>query len=137
MNIRDVMRRYANTKRLHFAKEVQLPPGIENMCCEVYNPGTEKNWNARAFSMLFESFHETRMAHHFFGMEPAYWLRFVCHPGEWVFLPHGQYSVTYWNGTKQEHPEQYRSITNVGDAMFKGNKLPSRPDEKKIRQFTV
>jgi hypothetical protein len=143
MHYSEFLKKYANTRhaKTEFEKksETQLPPAVENMCCEIYNPGREKNWNPIDYTIRFTSFHETKMNHWFFGLSPKTWLEIECKVGDWVFLPHGQYMASFWRGGREHKlpPNSYQCIVNMGDAMFKGNKLPSRPEAKKIRQFTL
>ncbi len=129
MNIRDLKARYSNLQNYKI-KDTKEVPALENLCCEVYNPGTEKNWNPKEETAIFTSRHPNRHNHYFFGLPPIEWFRIECKPYEWVFLPHGDYIVSFPSGN-----QSYRMIINVGDAMFKGNKLPSRPDKPKIQSF--
>ena len=114
----------------------KLPAAVENLCCEVYNPGTEKNWNVKAYDMLFVSTHPQKHMMHFFGKPPMVWDKILCKVGEWKLLPHGMYDVKYYdNGREVFGVENYASITNFGSAIGVGNKAPSAPENKKIRVF--
>lgn len=123
-SIREVFNKYANFKAMgiRFPTDGKLPPGIENMCCEIYNKGDEE--------ITFTSVHPEWAKMAFFGKDAAFWYKFSCKPGEWVFLPHSQYIWTVPSGD-----QEYQVVINVGDAMFKGNKLPSRPEVQKTRIF--
>lgn len=94
---------------------------LENLCCEAYNRMDE--------DVTFTSTHPQREQMRFFGFGPEHWNVIVCKPGEWVFLPHGQYIQS----TRSGRPVQL--VLNLGDQMGKGNKLPSRPDRPKIQSF--
>lgn len=120
-SIRDVLSKYSQFNNLSIA-DTALPPGLENLCSEVYNSGREV--------MTFTSTHPDRHRMFFFSLPPDFWNRLECKPGEWVFLPHSQYIMTVPSGN-----QAYQSIQNFGDAMFKGNTLPSRPEAAKIRSF--
>lgn len=121
MSIRQVLSKYSQFNNVNI-RDAKLPPGLENMCCEIYNPGNE--------TISYINIHPQRGQMFFFGLPPAFWNRLECKPGEWVFLPHGMY--------RQEVPsghQAYRIVINFGDMMFKGNKLPSRPEAAKVRSF--
>lgn len=100
-----------------------LPGALENTCCEFYNQTGE--------TVTFTSFHPEKRKMHFHGKPPQFWNVIICKPDEWVFLPHGCYLAT----TESGRPA--KGVLNFGDAMFKGNKLPSRPEAKKIRVFNT
>lgn len=100
-----------------------LPGALENTCCEFYNQTGE--------DVTFTSCHPQKRNMHFNGKSPKFWSVIVCKPGEWVFLPHGLYIPTTQSGRPA------KGVLNFGDAMFKGNKLPSRPEAKKIRVFNT
>lgn len=121
--------KYANLSHLdHKSKEAgKLEPGIENLCCEIWND--DRN-NSPAEDITFTSSHPRWREMRFFGKSPLDWYQFKCKPGEWIFLPHGRYIWTVPSGNLA-----YRVTINVGDAMFKGNTLPSRPEAVKVRSF--
>jgi len=124
-DIRDVARRYKNLQTLAadpYGIHGKLPAVLENMCCEVFNKGSE--------TITFKNDHPEKANHFFFNKPPAFWEQFDCPPGEWVFLPHGRYIASVPSQSKE-----IQVVINMGDAMFKGNKLPSRPDLKKMQVF--
>lgn len=125
MSFRDVLSRYSNLKgKMRGANlPTALPAALENMCMEVYNKGHEE--------ISFSSTHPDRARMNFFGMGAEFWKALSCKPGEWVFLPHGQYNASVQSGS-----QEILVVVNVGDAMFKGNTLPSRPEVKKMQFFT-
>lgn len=129
--------KYAQFKNAGLKKifDKNLPPAVENMCCEIYNPGTESNWNKVAFEIHCRNIHPDRMRHNFFGLPPKHWEYLICKPGEWIFLPHGMYERRLWKDGRECQVDEYNAIVNVGDSMFSGEKAPSRPDEKKVRVF--
>lgn len=119
---------YKNTPSPFRARISKTEVGaMENCCVEIYNKMDE--------DITFISNHPNWQNHYFVhpttGIQhgPLYWKQAVCKPGEWVFLPHGLY-----NGfTKSGRP--LTVVMNFGNEKFKGNKLPSRPEAKKVRVF--
>lgn len=95
-----------------------------DICCEIFNPGKEP--------ITFKSYHVNRDNHCFIdprtGIQhgPKHWLLAVCKPGEWVFLPHQYYKGEVPSGSKE-----ITVIKNFGDEMFRGNKFPSPPENRK------
>jgi hypothetical protein len=124
MSIRQQKEDYDRFKLLMLTTPVsdnKLPGAVEDMAREVYN-------NSQCV-IRFTSTHPEKHRMYFHGKPPLYWNVLECHPGEWVFLPHGMWDFTCTcKGT-------HDFTTNIGDAMFKGNTLPSRPEEMKIRSF--
>ncbi len=121
-SIREIGKRYRNISHEYdhlLADPSKLPPGMENLCWEAYNDGAE--------DVTFESYHPQWQSMHFAGLGPEAWRKFICKPGEWVFCPHRCYKVSTASG------RPIRLVQNFGDAMFKGNKLPSRPDAPKVQ----
>jgi hypothetical protein len=115
--------KYANLAHLDHKDDVgKLPPGIESLCWECYNTGKEE--------ITFTTTHPLWRKMHFFGKHPREWAKFKCKPGEWVFVPHMNYILSVPSGAPQ-----IQCLVNLGDAMFKGNKLPSRPEVSKMRVF--
>lgn len=139
MSIRDIFSKYKNLASLNAEnRNTQLPGGYENLCCELYNPGTELNQNKIGYTLKLDSIHPQKHLMNFFGKGPEFWNMIKCEPGEWVFLPHGLYMPTYWrNGQEDKGVLHYNMIMNFGDGMFKGNKLPSRPDVKEVRSYRL
>lgn len=88
-----------------------LTSDTREMPAEVYNKGYEE--------VIFTSNHPSIMRRIFKN-------KIVCKPNDWAFLPHGFYIAS----TKSGRP--CNVVLNFGDQMFKGNKLPSRPEAKKI-----
>lgn len=118
MSIRDFIDPFRFAQRFIFnhRDDGKLPPAVENQCCEAYNDGSE--------DIVFKSIHPEKHRMHFFGKPPTFWEQFECKPGEWVFLPH----LMYTGETKSGSP--CKVVWNFGNAKFKGNKLPSRPEVK-------
>lgn len=99
-----------------------LLPAVEHLCSEIYNPGSEE--------ITFTTYAPDWQNHFFLGKPPLYWRVLRCKPGEWCFLPHALYIATVPSGSAE-----IKVVQNFGDAMFRGNKLPSRPDVQKVRSF--
>lgn len=129
--------KYSNLKGLHLARAGKRLPGtINDLCMEVYNPGTDaifKKPNPIAFDIRFVTCHPDWKRMHFLGQPPTFWAEFVCKPNEWIFLPHSSYIKTFWKDGKEHHVDAYQVVVNFGDAMFKGEKLPSRPEAYKFQ----
>ncbi len=89
-----------------------------DVCCEIYNPGAEE--------ITFRSVHPDRDLHWFHGKPPKHWALLRCKPQDWVFLPHQHYIATVPSGS-----QEVTVVKNFGDAMFKGNKLPSAPEVRR------
>lgn len=124
MSIRQQLADYARYKLFGLKTPIsdgKLAGAAEDLCREIYNPGDE--------DIVFDNIHPLRARMFFHGKTPNYWMRLVCRPGEWIFLPHGMYTGTVKSG------RPIKVIMNFGDAMFIGNKLPSRPDQAKLQSF--
>lgn len=125
MTIRKLARNYSNLKShsLDFnSKNSKLPGYAENMCIEVYNKGSE--------TVTFKTCHPEWEKMAFFGKSPKFWAQAQCKPGEWIFLPHQLYIAEVPSGSKE-----IPVVVNIGEKMFKGNTLASRPEAQKIRSF--
>lgn len=59
-------------------------------------------------------------------------IRMVCKADDFLFLPHGYF---FAKGDGVPNGEMISVITNQGDAMRKGNKLPSPPIAETRRKF--
>ncbi len=121
---REIMERYRaqSLVRDHRTDQPgQMPPAPENLCLEVYNQGDEE--------IIFKSTHPEWHKMAFFDEPPEYWRELVVKPGDWGFLPHQMYTAF----TRSGRPGKY--LKTRGGDMFKGAKLPSRPEVAKIRSF--
>lgn len=83
------------------------------VCREIYNPN--------AYSIIF-SRNKVQDRLIIASKIPLGAETIICKPYDWVFLPHGYYLAKASNGA-----DLINCITNFGDAIGKGNKLPSLP----------
>lgn len=124
MSIREQLSDYVRFKWFGLktpTADSKLAGAAEDLCREIYNPGAE--------DIVFDNIHPMRARMWFHGKTPNYWMRLVCRPGEWIFLPHGMYTGTVKSG------RPITVVVNFGDNMFIGNKHPSRPEASKLRSF--
>ncbi len=132
-SIREILAKYANTRGLrteHLNLPNQLGACHEHLAREIYNGGEENGLNKKGETMTFVTYHPEWKRFYFLEQGPMFWHSFKCPVGAWIFLPHAMYVMTVPSGNPA-----YRALVNYGDSMFKGNKLPSRPEEKKTRFF--
>lgn len=85
------------------------------ICREIYNPNK--------FSLIFIRNIDKDM-YILRSRIPLGQIRVACKPDDWLFLPHGYY---FAKGEGIPDGEPISWITNFGDSIGKGNKLPSAP----------
>lgn len=91
---------------------------VREKCWEAYNPSKHTVW--------FENTHYWPASR---NSTPAL---IKLEPGKFAFLPHSYYTVWVGFVGNKNPDDRVTLIQNFGDMMFKGNRLPSRPDEQKL-----